>query len=190
MPKFVVEKLPAHWLFVPSKRQVRELLAEPGADVRLVEFYGTGYGRNPHRLSLGLVESRVVGGSWCFYLHLWGVREAVAGPVREELADAVLAEIGRYIRGCAGQLPADTVKPAQLYMVFRVEAGEVRPECRVSPVGKLRRSRYDRWWAIGAEAEPSAAAVPARDIGSPDSSLTGAGRAAELCRSATIHSRR
>ncbi len=84
------KKLPPHWLFVPSKRQVRELLAELGADVRLVEFYGTGYGRNPDRLSLGLVESRVVGGGWCFYLHLWGVREAVAGRVREELAAAAL----------------------------------------------------------------------------------------------------
>jgi hypothetical protein len=154
VPKFVVEKLPPHWQFVPSKRQVRELLTELGADVRLVEFYGTSYGRNPDRLSFGLVESRVVAGGWCFYVHLQGVREAVARPVREALVAAALAEISRYIRGCTGQPPADTVKPAELELSFRVEADEVRSECRVSPVGKLLRSRYDRWWAIGAEAEP------------------------------------
>jgi hypothetical protein len=162
----VIEKLPPHWLFVPSKRQVREVLAELAADVRLVEFYGTGYGRSPDRLSLGFVESRVVGGRWCFYLHLWGVREAVAGPVRNELAAAALAEIGRYIRGCAGQPPADIVKPAQLYLSFRVEAGEVCPECRVSPVGKTSSFPTRAWWTTGAEAEPSAAPDPAHDIGS------------------------
>ena len=104
--KFLLEKLPPHWLFVPSKRQVRELLAGLGADVRLVELYGTGYGRSADRVSLGFVESRVVGGGWYFYLHLWGVREAVAGPVREELAAAALAEIRRYVLECAGQLPS------------------------------------------------------------------------------------
>lgn len=36
MPRFVVKKLPPQWLFLPSKRQVRELLTELGADVRLV----------------------------------------------------------------------------------------------------------------------------------------------------------
>jgi len=72
MPMFVLEKLPPHWVFVPSKRRVRELLADLDADVRWVEFYGTGYGRSTDRLSIGFVESRVVEGSWCFYLHLWG----------------------------------------------------------------------------------------------------------------------
>jgi len=154
VPKFVIEKLPPHWLFVPSKRQVRELLTELGADVRLVEFYGTGYGRSPDRLSLGFVESRVVDGGWRFYLRLWGVPEAVAGPVREELAAAALAEVGRYIRECAGQAPAAVVKPAQLYLSFRVEAGEVRPACRVSLVGKTSSFPTRTWWTTAAAAEP------------------------------------
>src|SRR5262249_21187674 len=122
MARFVIEKLPAHWLFVPSKRQVRELLDELGVDVRLVEFSGTSYGRMTDRLSLGFVESRVVKGGWCFYLHLWGVREAVASPVREELATAALVEVRQYIRRCASQLPAETIKPAQLSLSFRVSS--------------------------------------------------------------------
>jgi hypothetical protein len=49
MAKFAVEKLPAHWLFVPSKRQVWQLLAELGIDMRLVEFYGPEYNRKAER---------------------------------------------------------------------------------------------------------------------------------------------
>jgi hypothetical protein len=145
MAKFVFEKLPPHWLFVPSKREVRELLARLGVDVRLVEFYGTGYGRQSDRLSLGFVESRVVEGGWCFYLHLWGVREAVAGPVQAELAVSASAAIERYIRGCVDQSPADVIKPAQLYLSFRVEPEGVRSGCSVRVVGK-RSFTTRRWW--------------------------------------------
>jgi hypothetical protein len=146
MPRFVLERHPPHWLFVPSKRQVRELLAELDADVRWIEFYGTGPDHSTDRLSIGFVESLVIEGSWCFYLHLWGVRESVAGPVREEFAAAALAEIGEYIRKCVSAPAADVFKPAQLYLSFRVESVDVHPECRVSPVGKISSFPTGSWW--------------------------------------------
>ena len=96
MPRFAMEKLPLHWLFVPSKRRLRAFLATLAADARLVELYGTGYGHDADWISLGFVESRVTEGAWCFYLHLRGSREAVVGAVREELESAVLGEIERY----------------------------------------------------------------------------------------------
>lgn len=145
MPRFVLEKLPPHWLFVPSKRQVRELLAELDADVRRVEFYGTGYGHSTDRLSLGFLESRVIEGSWCFYIHLWGVRASVAGPVREELTAAVLSEIGQYIRKCTSEAPADVVKPAQLYLSFRIEPGSFHSECSVKTVDQFSYPTGS-WW--------------------------------------------
>jgi hypothetical protein len=151
MARFVIEKLPAHWLFVPSKRQMRELMEELGADVRLVEFYGTSYSRMADRLSLGFVESRVVKGSWCFYLHLWGVREALAGPVREELAMAALAKVRQYIRQCASQLPADTIKPAQLSLSFCVNSEGVSSKCRVKVVDRYSYPTR-AWWECGSPA--------------------------------------
>ncbi len=147
MPRFVLEKLPLHWTFVPSKRQIKALLAELGADVRLVEFYGTGFGRSNDRLSLGFVESRVVGGKWCFYLRVEGVRESAARSVMEELTATAVAEIGQYIRTRASQLPDQTVKPAQLRLSFRVEPGRVHAECRELPVG--RRSFPTPVWWVG-----------------------------------------
>jgi hypothetical protein len=154
MPRFVLQKLPPHWLFVPSKRQVRELLAGLDADVRRIEFNGTGYGHSTDRLWLGFVESRVIEGSWCFYLHLRGVRESVVGPVREEVAAAALTEIGRYIRGCVSEPPADVVKPAQLSLAFRVGPGGIHSECRVSTVGR-RSFPTGSWWAGKPTATPA-----------------------------------
>jgi hypothetical protein len=155
VPRFIVEKLPPHWLFVPSKRQVRDLLAQLDADVRRVDFYGTGYGRSTDRLSIGFVESRVVEGSWCFYLRLWGVRETVAAPVREDLAAAALVEIARYVRKCVSKPAADVVKPAQLYLSFRVEPSAVHSGCRVKAAGKgSSLFRTGSWWARKPSPEP------------------------------------
>jgi hypothetical protein len=157
MPKFVLEKLPPHWLFVPSKRQVRDLLAGLDADVRRIEFYGTAYGHSTDRLSIGFVESRVIEGSWWFCLRLWGARESVAGPVREELAAAALAEIEGYIRKCVSAPAADVVKPSQLYLSFRVESGDVHSQCRVSLVGKRSSFPTGSWWVRKPIAAPDAA---------------------------------
>jgi hypothetical protein len=145
MTQFVLEKLPPHWLFVPSKRQVRNLLAELDADVRRVEFYGTGYGHITDRLSLGFVESRVIEGRWCFYLHIWGIRESVAEPMRDELTVTALVEIGQYIRKCISEPAAGTIKPAQLYLSFRLESGGVQAACSVSPVRKTLFPTGS-WW--------------------------------------------
>jgi hypothetical protein len=145
MPHFRLKKLPPGWLFVPSKRQLRAVLAETGADVPLVEMAGTGYARLPDRVSLGFLESRVVEGRWRFYLHLWGIREAAVGTLREELATAALAEIREYIRGCISQQPADIIKPAQLRLSFRISPAGVHFEGRVKVVG---RYSYPTpvWW--------------------------------------------
>ena len=98
MARFVVQKLPPHWLFLPSRRQVRELLARLEADVRLAEFFGTAYSCTPDRISLGFVESRVVECGWRFYLRLWGIRKAVAGLVQEKLAAAKALDEEWYVK--------------------------------------------------------------------------------------------
>jgi len=145
--KFIIRKLPPHWLFVPPRRGVRELLAELSADVRLVEFMGTGSGKSPERVSLGFMESRVDQGSWCFYLRLWGVREALARPVVDELSKAALSEIKRYIRSCLAQRAADTIKPAQMYLDFCIKDGNVHSNCRIKTKDRYSFPTVKRWEA-------------------------------------------
>jgi hypothetical protein len=151
MPKVAVEKLPPHWLFVPSKRQVRDLLRRLDADVRLVEFHGTHIDRMAGRLCLGYMEARAVDGGWRFYLRVWGVREAAVGPIREEVAGAALAEIERCIRDCLDRPPADIIKPSQLSLSFRVDPDGVHSECRTRVLGRHSYSPH-AWW----ECEPPA----------------------------------
>jgi hypothetical protein len=136
MARLEAKKVPASWLFVPSRRQVRQLLANLRADVRLVELSGTASGQTPDWISLGFVESRLVEGGCRFYLRLWGVRKSVAGPVQEELAAAALAEIRRYIRERAGQPPAAPLQSTQLSLAFRRAGEEIRSACRVRAVDR------------------------------------------------------
>src|SRR5262245_53103324 len=60
--RFAGKKLPPHWVYVPSRRQVRELLRGLAADFRRVEFGGTGRGAGLVGLLLGYLERRVVDG--------------------------------------------------------------------------------------------------------------------------------
>ncbi len=145
MTKFVVDKLPQHWLFLPTKRHLKAVLSEFGPDVRLVEFHGTGYGSQQDRVSLGFIEARVVDGRWAFYLRLWGVREAVVGAVSESLAAAAVAEIRRYIGECVRREPSDIVKPAQFRLSFRVIPDEITAECKARDVDRFSYPTRE-WW--------------------------------------------
>jgi hypothetical protein len=143
--RFPGKKLPPHWVYVPSRRQVRDLLRSLAADVRRVEFDGTGSGPSSVGLLLGYLERRVADGGWCFYLRLWGVPEAAVGERRTELARAALEAIAQSVAECLASPPAETAKPTQLLLRFAVEADGVVSKCSVKPV-----DRYSfwagRWW--------------------------------------------
>jgi len=101
------KELPSHWVYVPSRRQVRDLLRSIGADVRRVEFGGTGSGHGSVGVLLGYVERRVASGAWTFYLRLWGVPVTDLSGRGTELAQAALAAIGTSVAECAASPAAD-----------------------------------------------------------------------------------
>lgn len=145
MAKVMLRKLPPHWIYVPSRREVRTLLDRLGADVRAVEYHGTAYRPRATWLHLGLLEARVVEGAWCFYLRFWGLPEALAGPLREGLSDSALGEVQRYIDACLAAWPDGSVKPTQLQLCFDLEAGLIRSACRVNEVDGYSY-RTGEWW--------------------------------------------
>ena len=145
MARFGIQKLPPHWVFVPSKHQVRELVGRLKGEVRVVEYGRTEPHPKESRVSLGFLESRVVNERWCFFLRLWGVREDILGIRREELGQAALAEIEGYIRCRLRQRPAATIKPAQLYLSFTVGGEGIRSTCRAKIKDKYSFSTGD-WW--------------------------------------------
>jgi hypothetical protein len=156
MTKFRIKKIPRGWVFVPTKKQIRELLLSLGADVMLVDFKGTSSVAKSNWLYFGIVESRVVDSGWCFYIHLWGVRETVVLPVRQELAAATLSEIENYINECKARSPAHVIKPAQLMLAFDVTSDGITSSCSVKPVDSYAHPTPQDWWRSNMANSPAA----------------------------------
>ena len=132
-------------MYVPSWREVRDLLRGSAADVRRVEYAGTGWGPSPVGLRLGYLERRGAVGAWCFYLRLWGVPESAVDGWRDELARAALHALGQSQAECLARPASDGVKPTQLHLLFEVGADGVIPNCRVEPVDQYSYSA-GCWW--------------------------------------------
>ena len=146
MSRYPGKKLPPHWIYVPSPREARGLLKGLAADVRRVEFDGTGSGPNPAgRLLLGYLERRVVDGAWCFYLRLCGVPESAAGERRDELARAVIHAIRHSVAEYLAIPATGVIKPTQLLLWFVAGAEGVTPGCKVEPVDRYSFSA-GCWW--------------------------------------------
>ena len=146
MSRYPGKKLPPHWVYVPSPREVRRSLGELAADVRRVEFDGTGSGPNPvGRLLLGYLERRVVDGAWCFYLRLWGVPESAVSDRRDELSRAAVHAIRRSVAECLAVPAIDVIKPTQLLLFFLTGSNGVASECKVKRVDRYSFSAGS-WW--------------------------------------------
>jgi hypothetical protein len=142
-------------VYVPSRREVRELLRGLPADFR-VEFAGTGSGPSRVGLLLGYLERRVADAGWRFYLRLWGVPESAVGGHRDELALAAAETVRQSVAECLARPAADVAKPTQLLLWFEVGAGGVVPGAQVKPVDQYSFSA-GRWWESPAAAEPPSA---------------------------------
>jgi hypothetical protein len=146
LSRFTGKKLPPHWVYVPARKEVRDLLRSLGADVFRVEFAGTGGGTGRVGLSLGYLEHRVVDGAWRFYLRLWGVPQSNVEGQRDELAQAALHAIRQSVARCLAVPTATALKPTQLYLLFELGPNGVIPKCRVDPVDQYSFSA-GCWWA-------------------------------------------
>jgi hypothetical protein len=155
--RFPGKKLPPRWVYVPSRREARELVRRSPGDFRRVAFDGTGSGPSSVGLLLGYLERRVADGAWCFYLRLWGVPESAVGDHRAELASAALGAIEGSVAECLASPAAEVTKPSQLLLWFAVGADGVVPKCSVKPVDRYSFSA-GRWWESPSQAEPGAAA--------------------------------
>ncbi len=150
MSRYPGKKLPPHWVYIPSPREVRELLGDLAADVRRVEFTGTGSGPNPvGHLLLGYLERRVVDGAWCFYLRLRGVPESAVGDRHADLARAAINDIRRSAAECLAVPAAEVIKPTQLLLWFQVGSDGVTPKCKVEPVDQYSFSAGSWWTSPG-----------------------------------------
>ena len=108
-------RLPPHWSYLVSRRDIKNLLADTPADVRIVDFGGTSKPRYQHCVA-GYVESRVVDRNWCFRLRFHGISDELLAQTQEDLRAVVLADIRNFL-GEHGQ-PVDSTAPARKRILF------------------------------------------------------------------------
>jgi hypothetical protein len=143
--QFLAKKLPPHWVYVPSRRQLRNLLSLMPADVRRIDLDGTGRRPGPTGLLLGYLEQRVIDRAWCFYLRLWGVPTSALGERQDELAAVALGAIRQYMADCLAKPAAEVSRPTQTLLWFALGAGGIQPRCRVKQVDR-RSFSAGAWW--------------------------------------------
>lgn len=129
------KKLPPHWVYIPSPREVRKLLNEFADNVTRLECAGTGSEISQTGLiRLGYLERRVVEGAWCFNVRLDGAPESAVINRYDELSRAAILAIRRSISECLMIPPTDLIKPTHLNLWFRIGLDGVRSECHVQPI--------------------------------------------------------
>ena len=147
------KKLPNGWAYIVSIRQIKELVRQAEADVRIVEFTGTG-GR-PCKLTPGLysganLDARVDGGQWCYRFRFHGLPEEVLPSDRGNLAELVLADIADFVSRPSGETLDTTILPEHRIMFFRFADGRLSHDFSTKKQDKMddkieTRSR-NRWW--------------------------------------------
>jgi hypothetical protein len=124
------KKLPPHWVYVPSPREIRTLLNEFPGGIRRMELGGTGWDcSSSGQLSLGFLERRVVDRTWCFYIKIWGVRESAVDGRRDEISRVVIEAVRRSIVECSAIPAADWIKPTQLSLWLDICLDGVHSKC-------------------------------------------------------------
>ena len=94
------KRLPPHWQYVVSRRQIKDAVADVGERIRGIEFSGTGH--KPSTLTAALYTageccSHFVGPDWCFRLRFWGLPENVLDLAGDDLLQRVLAGVCEFL---------------------------------------------------------------------------------------------
>lgn len=147
------KKLPNGWAYLVSIRQIKDFIRQTDADVRIVEFTGTGH--KPCKMTQGLytgawLDARVDGGQWCYRFRFIGLPEKVLPSDRTELAELVLADIADFTSRPSGQPLDTTVLPEHRIMFFRFDDGKLSPnfstEKQSSMDDSIEKNERYRWW--------------------------------------------
>ena len=136
------KKLPPHWVYIPSPRQIRAVLEELHLDRDVVVLSGTGSGPGPAGLTLGFLLRQVRDGAWEFRLTLWGVPEAAVGDHRDLLAAAALGVIRDGMMEYLAQPAVEAVKPTQTWLRFALTPDAIVSSCSTHEIDYSRPG----WW--------------------------------------------
>jgi hypothetical protein len=97
--EILFKRLPAHWRYLVSRRQIKEAVADVRESIRMIDFAGTG--ERPCKITgscfAGTCESRFVDTGWCFRLTFQGLPDDVLGDAADDLTLQVLAGVREFL---------------------------------------------------------------------------------------------
>jgi hypothetical protein len=148
-----LKTLPPHWRYLVSTRQIKEIITNTRADVRIVEFAGTdGKGGRPlaYCWCAGSLESHVVDRHWCFRFCFQGLPEDTLALATEDLSALVVSDIYKFL-SVHDELGGPTASASE-YFFLRVEDNSLHPSFHVSvfPAGK-KQWGHNQWWQLSSE---------------------------------------
>jgi hypothetical protein len=144
------KRLPPHWHYVVSRRQIKEAVADISKRIRVIEFSGTGF--QPCKLTAGLYiagecDSRLVGPDWCFRLRFCGLPENVLDLAADDLTPKILAGVREFLSEHSGNVTTPT-RGRRRILFLQSENDVLVPSFETKPLkgwwGKLEQS--NPWW--------------------------------------------
>ena len=144
------KRLPPHWHYVVSRREIKDAIADASADIRVIEFSGTGH--KPSKLTAGhytagQCDSRFVGTNWCFRLQFWGLPDNVVGLAADDLAPKILAGVRDFLSEHSGNV-ASAVHGRRRILFLRSENEVLVPSFKTKALSgwweKLEQNTP--WW--------------------------------------------
>ena len=149
--KILPKKLPKHWRYGVTSKQLKQLVCELDVDFRLVKFCGTRRPlllRDEVVLFLGKLNARVQSGHWCYRLQLWGAPENVIGRFLNQVQKAILDDLRATILGQIKDHVDDTIRPLDRHIRFRLQDGQLVPDIKteIRDSYGLSIDQNDQWW--------------------------------------------
>jgi hypothetical protein len=122
-----IKKLPPHWRYLVSRRQIKEAVADASERIRVVEFSGTGLkpSKLTGSLNAGQCDARIVGMDWCFRLRFRGLPENVLGLTADDLTPKILAGVCEFLAEHTGNVRAIPVQHGRRRILWLRSENEV-----------------------------------------------------------------
>ncbi len=145
------KRLPNHWVYGLTPRNVKKFIRDLQADFRLVEFCGT---RQPLQLTdetvlfMGELNGRVDAAIWCYRLRLWGAPSQVLEGKLQQVQDSLLETVRATVVSLRGDHVDNSVRPFDCSLVFRLLDGQIYADFETKDRGTLGKSidHFNPWW--------------------------------------------
>jgi len=155
--KFTYKKLPRYFEYVPSKKDIRELINTIEATILWVDFSGSMYSdthdrkaeqdpKNRHFIHMGIIEARLRRGEWIFRLSFDGIRKKTTGIYRDQVRAKILNEIRTYIQDQQQNNPEMEHKPRAITLAIDIHDGLVSMNCMRHDKPESTYHFQSNWW--------------------------------------------